>query len=198
MIGLLVPRIKGPAAGAAGWFAVLASLSLMGCQHAYQEMPVAGAPKRPILRTDSTVYVALPPDGRRKRDFVPASGETAAILIRDAFAKYVKRAYMGRRVQSFADGLETARANQWNYFVYPSILRWEDHATDLSGLRDKIEVKIEIADTVSGEILHATVLRGRSRWFSGGEDTPKDLLPDPVRNYVSSLFQPVRVPSAFR
>jgi hypothetical protein len=191
---LLDPRIKR----AAAWFATLATLFLAGCQHAYQELPVAGAPERPILRTDSTVYVALPPDGRRKRDFVPASGETMAIIVRDTFAKYVKRAYMGRRVQSFADGLETARTNQWNYFVYPSILRWEDHATDLSGLRDKIEVKIEVADTATGEILHATVLRGRSRWFSDGGDTPKDLLPEPVQNYVSSLFQPVRVPSALR
>lgn len=175
-----------------------AALTLLGCQHTYQEINVAGVPPRPKLRTDSTVYVALPPDARHKKEFIFNTGQITAVAVRDAFAKYVKRAYVGRRAQSFAEGLETARATQCAYFIYPSILVWENHATEFSGRRDRIEIKLEVADAATGEILHATILRGLSRWFTDGGDTPQDLLPEPIRNYVASLFQPIETPSALR
>ncbi|MBI4660857.1 MAG: DUF4823 domain-containing protein [Verrucomicrobia bacterium] len=175
-----------------------ALLVLAGCQHSFQEIPATGVPAKPKLRTDSTVYVAIPPDARFKNEFVFNSGQLTAVAIRDAFAAYVKRAYVGRKPESFTEGLETARANLCTYFVYPSILRWEDRATEFSGRRDRIEIRIEVVEAASGEILHAATLRGRSRWFTDGGDTPQDLLQEPVRNYVASLFQPVRVPSALR
>lgn len=174
------------------------ALVLSGCQHSYRENSVVGAPARPKLRSDSTVFVAIPADGRYHHRFVPDSGQYCAVTIRDAFARYVKRAYVGRKVQTFAEGLETARANDCTYFVYPTILRWEDHATEFSGRRDKLEVKVEVAEAATGEILHATILQGRSRLFTGGGDSPEDLLIEPVRNYLASLFQPVHVPSALR
>lgn len=169
-----------------------------GCQHTYKELPVAGVPALPKLKADTMVYVAIPPDARFKKELIQNSGQTTSVVVRDAFAKYVKRAYVGRRAQTFAEGLETAREVQCAYFVYPSILVWEDHATDLSGRRDKLEIKIQVADSATGEVLHATILSGRSRWFNDGGDTPQDLLPEPVKNYVASLFQPVYTPSALR
>ena len=169
-----------------------------GCQHTYREVPVAGTPTRPKLPTDSTVYVAIPPDARYQNLFVANSGQVTAVAIRDAFAKYVKRAYVGRKVQDYTEGLETARTNNCTYFVYPAIARWEDHATELSGRRDQVEIKVEVADAASGAILHATILRGQSRWFTDGGDTPQDLLAEPIRNYVASLFQPIQTPSALR
>jgi hypothetical protein len=177
---------------------ILGVLLLSACQHTYRELPVGGAPPRPELPTGSTVYVAIPPDGRHRKEFVPESGQFTAVTLRDAFAKYVKRAYVGRRVQSYQEGLETARAAGCGYFVYPTILRWEDRFTEYSGRRDLVEIKVEIAEAASGEVLHATILRGRSRLFTDGGDTPQDLLPEPIRNYVASLFQPVHVPSALR
>jgi len=177
---------------------ILAALLLCGCQHSYREMPVANVPARPKLKTDSTVFVAIPPDGRHHHQFVYESGQFTAVTIRDAFAKYVKRAYVGRRVQTFAEGLETARAAGCGYFICPTILRWEDRSTEYSGRRDLLEIKVEIVEAASGEILHATVLQGRSRLFTDGGDAPQDLLPEPIRNYVASLFQPVHTPSALR
>ena len=181
--------------------AVLLAASVLffsGCQHTYMEIPVAGVAARSKLRTDSIVLVAIPADGRFKNQFASNSGQITAVALRDAFAKFVKRAYVGRKVQSFADGLETARTNNCTYFIFPTILRWENHATEFSGRRDLVEIKIEVAASDTGEILHATILRGRSRWFSDGGDMPQDLLEEPVRNYVTSLFQPVHIPTALR
>jgi len=173
-------------------------LLFSACEHTYREVPIAGAPARPKLQMNDTVYVAIPPDGRHRKEFVPESGQFTAVTFRDVFAKYAKRAYVGRRVQSFQEGLETARAAGCRYFIYPTILRWEDRATEYSTRRDLVEIKVEVAEAASGEILHATVLRGRSRLFTDGGDTPQDLLPEPIRNYVASLFQPVHTPSAMR
>ena len=174
------------------------AMLLSGCQHTYVELPVPGVPARSKLMTDSVVLVAIPADGRFKSQFASNSGQITAVALRDAFAKFVKRAYVGRKVQSFAEGLETARTNNCAYFIFPTILRWENHATEFSGRRDRVEIKIEVAASGSGEILHATILRGRSRWFTDGGDTPQDLLEEPVRNYATSLFQPVHIPTALR
>jgi hypothetical protein len=179
-------------------FLCFAALALVGCEHTYQEVPVSSNASRPKLKTEVLLYVPIPPDGRFKKDFVVDSGTLTAVAVRDAFAKYVKRAYLGRRVESFEESLETARNHNCAYVVYSRVLRWEDRATEFSGRTDKIEIRIEVADSASGEILHATILKGRSRWLTDGGDSPKDLLLEPIKNYAASLFQPVSRPSGLR
>ncbi len=176
----------------------LSAIALSGCQHTHKEVPVANYPTRPRLMTEASVYVPIPPDGHFKKDLVVDSGKLTAVIVRDAFAKYVKRAYIGRRIESFDGSLKTAQDNNCRYLVYATVVLWENHSTEFSGRTDKVEIKIEVADSVSGEILHATTLRGRSRLFTGGGDSPQDLLQEPIQSYAASLFQIVHVPSALQ
>jgi hypothetical protein len=172
-------------------------LASSACKSTHEEIRQNASAPRPKLRSDSLIYVALPAAAKFKNDFVPNSNTATANILRDTFSKYVKRAYSGRRTESFEEALETARRNACTYLIFPTILRWEDHSTEFSGIRDKLELKIDLADAVSGDILDSTVLKAEGKWMSDGGDTPQDLLPAPVANYVDSLFQgPIAVPSA--
>jgi hypothetical protein len=171
-------------------------LVLVGCKSSYEQVEVANTPSRPQLDTKAAVYVALAGDFQHKKDFIINSGRTTSEIIRDTFAKYARRAYIARRPESFAESLETARNGKCAYLVYPTILHWEDHTTELTGIPDRIEVKIEITDTATGNPLHATVLKGRGSVMTDGGDRPQDLLPEPVSKYVASLFQVIHTPSA--
>jgi hypothetical protein len=173
-------------------------LALPGCQHTYQEIRHEDSADRPTLSNDATAYIAIPPDLRDKKEAAADSGKMTAEAVTDAFTKYVKRAFIGSRVQSFPESLETARKSQCTYLIYPSVLRWKDHSTEFSGVRDIIEIQIQIVDSLSGAILDTVILKGKSRWMTDGGDVPQDLLRGPIQQYVAALFQPLYVPSGLR
>jgi hypothetical protein len=72
--------------------------------------------------------------------------------------------------------------------VYPTILHWEDRATEWSGIPDRVEIKIEIIGATTGKGLDSAIIKGKSGLATFGGDHPQDLLPKPVEDYVSGLF----------
>jgi Domain of unknown function (DUF4823) len=82
------------------------------------------------------------------------------------------------------------RKSEFKYLVYPTILHWEDRATEWSALPDRVEVKIDLIETATGKLLDSVVIRGKSGVATLGGDHPQDLLPKPVDEFVSTLFHP--------
>jgi hypothetical protein len=175
--------------------AIAIAAFVSGCEHSAHETPT-GQITGPKLKTDSIVYVAVPPDALYKKDLAIDSGRQTAELIRTHFAKYARKAYVGRHVETFAEALATASKFNCTYLAYPWLLQWEDHATEFSGVRDKVEIKIEVAEVPSGNILHSKTIAGTGVWLTSGGESPRDILTEPVAKYVASLFQTVRTPSA--
>jgi hypothetical protein len=52
-----------------------------------------------------------------------------------------------------------------------------------------LEIKLSIYAAGNGDVLASTVLAGRSKWATFGGDHPQDLLPDPLSEYVGSLYE---------
>ncbi len=92
------------------------------------------------------------------------------------------------RVEDFDQALNSARIGGYSYLVFPTILHWEDRATEWNFMRDKVEVKIDIVDVFSGEAESSTVIDGRSGIATLGGDHPQDLLPDPINEYFRSAL----------
>jgi hypothetical protein len=172
-----------------------ATLLLAGCQHSAPQVNPAEV-VGPKLSTKSIVYVAVPSDAFYKKELAIESGRQTAELVRNNFAKYVRRAFVGRSVETFGEALETARKFNCTYLVYPWVLQWEDHATEFSGVRDKVEIKLEVADVPSGNILHSTIIKGTGQWLTSGGESPRDILPEPVAKYVATLFQVMHTPTS--
>ena len=138
-----------------GLGSILTALMLLallpGCQHTYQETRVESSKPRQQLDANAIAYVSIPPDAKLRKGFAENSGKVTANAVREAFARYFKRVYVGRRIETFEEGLASARSYQWSYFIYPVILRWEDRATETSGRRDLLELQMRVVDTATGE-----------------------------------------------
>lgn len=74
------------------------------------------------------------------------------------------------------------------YVRQPVILNWEDRATEWSGIPDKITLKLAVYEVQSGKLITSTVTSASSKWATFGGDHPQDLLPEPMKRFVTPLF----------
>ncbi|MSU61521.1 MAG: DUF4823 domain-containing protein [Pedosphaera sp.] len=148
------------------------------------------------LNAKSAVYVGIPANAPGRKGPVLNSGQKAAELVRDAFGKCARQAWIGRKMEVFDDALETARNIRAQFLVYPTLIRWEDRATGWNGLPDKAEIKIQIADCATGDIIHSSIIKATGPTMSSGDETPAEILIEPVSKYAASLFQKVHTPTA--
>ena len=84
--------------------------------------------------------------------------------------------------------LQAEGKDKYTYYVVPEILHWEDRATEWSGLPDRIEVKIIVSDARRNGEIGSAIISGKSKWATFGGDHPQDLLPEPIKIYVESLY----------
>lgn len=140
------------------------------------------------LDSARSVYIAVPKDGVYGDENYPGSGLTTAQTLSSAFAKRVRRVDVGNVYQAYDDALKTARDKAYTYLVYPTILHWEDRATEWSGRPDRIEVKIEVVEVTTDGLMDSAIIKGTSKWATLGGDHPQDLLPKPVEEFVASLY----------
>jgi len=135
-----------------------------------------------------TILVGVPDDGMYGADTYRGSGLNTAQIVLAAFAKHTRMAKIGRPSQTFDETLASARQAGVKYLVYPTILHWEDRATEWSAIPDKVEVRIEVIEASSGETVASGVIKGKSGLATFGGDHPQDLLPEPTQEFVFSLY----------
>ncbi len=159
-----------------------ACLCLTGCSHRYgatRQLQMQG-----LLQVGATVYLPEPAPVAN----YPRSGTQTAEAIRDAFDRSGARFELGAAEPDPAAALAAARARGVQYLVLASVDVWEDNATEWSGKRDRIAVRIHLVDTGPGEPIDSTDLTGTSRKMTLGGDHPQELLRKPIDDYVTSLF----------
>ena len=164
---------------------VLVTIVVVGCTSTYtrsdQSIPTAK------LELGKIVAIATPANGSYGGKEYAGSGSSTATAVRAAFAKFARETNVVPDCQTLSCLTEKTGANA-DYLVVPEILHWEDRNTEWSGIKDKLEVKITIYDARSAKLLAASSLAGKSKWATFGGDHPQDLLPEPINDYVASLF----------
>jgi Domain of unknown function (DUF4823) len=166
--------------------AVTTVLFMSGCVDTHQLVRSDDSAHR--LTSADTVFVAVPADGAYGADVYRGSGQNTAHIIYSAFARHTHAVRIGNSTQSFDEALAATRQVGQKYLVYPTILHWEDRATEWSGIPDKVEVKIEIVDAATGGMITSAVVKGKSKWATFGGDHPQDLLPKPVEDFLLSIY----------
>jgi uncharacterized protein DUF4823 len=161
---------------------------LPGCSHTYQPTVTNPDVLSRKLVQNVTAYVAVPENGRYGDILYSGSGESTAQVLVAEFSKHLSRVSKGVVPETYQEALVAAHAGAFRYLIYPTILHWEDRATEWSGRPDRILLKIVVADTGSDNVISSVLIEGKSRWFTFGGDHPQDLLPDPIQGYVASLF----------
>jgi hypothetical protein len=140
------------------------------------------------LSPQDTILIALPADGSYGEIKYTGSGRQTAQIINAAFAKHTTGSSISNAVQTIGEASLAAREAGYKYLIYPTILHWEDRATEWSGLPDRVEIKIEIVEVQPNYLLGSMIVIGKSGLFTFGGDHPQDLLPEPVGAFVSSLY----------
>ena len=122
-----------------------AALILAGCKSTYSEKNATNEPP-PILRSTSRIYVAIPFDATFKKKVAEGSGKATAQAFYAAFSKYIRGTFISGTPQSLEEALDNARKANTDYLVYPNIVAWEDRATEWSGRRDQLQLKVDLID----------------------------------------------------
>jgi hypothetical protein len=161
---------------------------LSGCAHTYNVSRPVAAESTPTLSRDATAYVALPQDGSYEGRVYEGSGRYTVSAVSAAFSSRLEEVAVARSVEEYEPSLEAARAGGHDYLIFPEIKHWEDRATEWSGKSDKIEVRITIVETRTGDLVDSVDIRGTSRWGTLGGDHPQDLLAVPIEDFVAEAF----------
>jgi hypothetical protein len=157
-----------------GLLLVLAMLTL-GCSNTYKmerlplEAPTASTgTSLPTLRLGDPVVVSKPSDGRYGDKVYAGSGT----MVQLALVSCLKSNGLDAVARVEGNGAVTG-PNKWQ--VVPTILEWEDRATEWSGLPDRIKVEIRTIDP-EGRPRDVTIVSGSSKWATLGGDHPQDML----------------------
>ena len=158
------------------------------------EVTTDAAPLRPNAR----VYIAQPEDALDKHNAVPGSGRRTAIALESAFKLQTKNVVTGRAPETLEEALNHARDLSYEYVAIPTILKWQDRPTEWTGVRDKLQVKIDVVSVETGQVLRSSMIDAKGRWMTDGDDAPQDLLAEPVDKFVRSMFRVTYTPSALQ
>lgn len=143
--------------------------------------------KSPLIK-DAGFYVPIGADGDYGNRRQVGSGQLVAGQVATTLEAHVHNVVMGTREEGAAAAQVTARQNQMRYVVYPTILDWQNDATQMADIADKLKVKIEIIDVATGEVIGAAVLRNKTGFFTTDKVALQQLLAPPLSTYIAGLF----------
>jgi len=158
---------------------------LSGCSATYKQQTLA-EPSAKLVKGKSVV-IATPANGFYESKEYLASGRMTASAVRAAFAPFSNSITVAPDCKDLMC-LKRDPSASYDYYVIPEILHWEDRATEWSGIPDRIEIKVSVYDGQEEKELASTIISGKSKWFTFGGDHPQDLLPEPLKAYVESLY----------
>ncbi len=156
--------------------------------HRYEVQPAEVTRPAPKLPRDTSIYVTIPEDGRFTAQPYVGSGTLTTQEVVSALSLYTSHVSSARSVAPFEENMAAARSASARYLLQPTILHWEERATEWSGKSDRVSVRLDLFEVATGATIDSTVILGKSRWATFGGDHPQELLPEPLSRYVSTLF----------
>ena len=166
---------------------ILPLLILVGCADS-QKLDINDQFGALKLDRNASAYIAIPANGRYGNKEYHGSGATVAQIIKGALLVHLVQVEIGTKVEDFPKAKSSAALGHHKYLFNPTIVQWEDRATEWSARADKVSVKIAVIDVKSGEQISSATITGRSGLATFGGDHPQDLLPEPITEYIAELF----------
>lgn len=162
-------------------------LLYVGCVDTHSVMNTAPTGYE-TLSPDSSFFIAVPKDGIYGSTKYENSGLMTSQEIYSAVSQHASKVTVGEKHQSLGEAEAFAKDNDYQYLIYSTILNWEDRATEWSGKRDKVKIKIDVLNLSKGATANSSIIEGKSKWASFGGDHPQQLLADPMEEYFKSVF----------
>jgi|SRR3989344_694093 len=167
---------------------VIISTVLLGCADTH-ELLRNERDGRLMLDRNASAFISIPKDGVYGGIVYQGSGQNTAQIILAAFSKYFTRVDVARTYGEYKESLDQAKKEGYNYLIYPTILEWEDRATEWSSIPDRVSVKVTVVDVNRDRVVDSVIVKGKSGLATFGGDHPQDLLPKPIEEFTKSLFK---------
>lgn len=143
----------------------------------------------PRLDGQGEVHVSVSADGGIEEKTYAGSGLMTSEAVVAAFSSHAARVVLGApQNPPGTDPLKSALGGAM-YRVVPTILHWEDRATEWTGEPDVIKVRIKVFEGEGGALLDSVLLHGVSKWATMGGDHPQDMLIPLLAEYVESIYR---------
>jgi hypothetical protein len=168
-------------------FLVLVIL-LAGCVHTYEIEPVGHSGGNLNLPPAPSFFVAIPSDGQYGARTYAGSGRTVTQAIVLAISPHTREVGTAAEFASLAENLAAARSSGRDFLVQPTIVNWEDRATEWSGKPDRVSIRLELYDVSSGKNIDTVMISGKSKWATFGGDHPEELLQEPLESYAKRIL----------
>ncbi|WP_199611676.1 DUF4823 domain-containing protein [Flocculibacter collagenilyticus] len=166
---------------------VIILLFIYGCADTHS-VKVSGTDSNVRLEPESTVYIALSTDGQYGEHHYTGSAYMVSQTIQAELMVTLNRAVIAQKPETYKSALSSAALNEFEYLVYPTILHWEDRATEWSSKPDKVKVKIAVVDVKTQTIIKSGIIEGKSGIATFGGDKPQDLLFKPTKQFFANMF----------
>ncbi len=142
----------------------------------------------PRLDRTESAYICLCEDGKFRSKVYQGSGLATAQILRDNLSKYLSKVTIGKKPETCDEGFRSALYEGYKYLICPSLVHWEDHKTEQTGIQDTITIEMIVLDTLTRNQLDSATIIGKGSTLSRGWNKPQNLLATPIRIYIDSLF----------
>ncbi len=140
------------------------------------------------LSINDSYYISNPKDGQYDGDNYVNSGQMTRDALFNELSILGVKAEKADETLSKDDSLLNAKQQGYNILIYPTILHWEDRATEWSGLRDRAKIKLELIDTNTESTVDSTVFDLVGTWWTFGGLHPQDMVDEAVKEYFKEIF----------
>lgn len=167
---------------------LIISVFLVGCVHTYEmNSGGAGTPQARVSK-GAAFFVGVSENGRLQDRIYYDSGEMLTRAIVEALERHGAKVRAAKDPATVEENLANARSKSAQYLIQPTIVHWEDRATEWSGKPDRVLIRLALLGVATGKTLDSTELSANSKWATFGGDHPQELLPELLRQYTDTIF----------
>lgn len=142
----------------------------------------------PKLNSSGSAYILAPVNGMYHGKEMTRSGKIMSNVVYSVFLKHFNRVEIAPVGEKYEEGFQKAKTGGFTYLINTKILLWEDHATEWSGLWDRIDMQLGIYDVSSSKLLDSIGFKGHGTWLTFGGYHPQNIVERSIDDYVDSLF----------
>ena len=168
------------------WFPFLALLIVTACASSETlEMYPSSRIKHP-LSTSKNIGIQVPMDGRFDDLVYDGTGEKAANVFKRELEKRKIRSEL-LKCASDEDCLSAIADRPIEFLILLELLHWEERRTAISGLVDRVTLKVTVMDRTSGHKMHSAYLQGVGTRSLGGKSA-ETMMSELVQAYIQKLY----------
>lgn len=139
------------------------------------------------IQRNKNILITLPSDGIFDGQIYQESGKKVQLQLAAAFAPYSENVYTTDGSFTLDDAIRQGKNKKADYVISPQITHWEDRHTHWSGIRDRVEMVIDVIDVPSSKKINEANLFATNSSF-GAMFEYKNPPPERLLNKMFSQY----------